>query len=117
MKPINFQAREVRNEAKISRIDVLLRARGHCELCGDHQPFTLECHHVKPVKNGGDSTTSNLLALCPNCHAITEKMKGEAVNNPHFHDWVRNRYGEDGYVKFESLFGRRWGNETDKLNA
>lgn len=30
----------------------------------------LELHHIVWVKNGGGNEASNLLALCPNCHAL-----------------------------------------------
>lgn len=51
------------------------RAKGKCELCGDQAPFLdrdgepyLENHHVQWLKDGGQDTTSNAVAVCPNCH-------------------------------------------------
>lgn len=32
--------------------------------------LTLELHHIVWVKDGGGNDTFNLLALCPNCHAL-----------------------------------------------
>lgn len=53
----------------------LKQANGHCEYCGQEAPFTkengkpyLEVHHVEPLAQGGADTTSNTVALCPNCH-------------------------------------------------
>lgn len=58
---------------------VILRANGHCQLCGLEAPFNLpdgqpylEVHHVIPFRDGGDDSPNNLVALCPNCHRKIE---------------------------------------------
>jgi 5-methylcytosine-specific restriction protein A len=50
-------------------------AKGHCDLCGQQAPFEnkqneayLECHHINWLAKGGEDTTANTVALCPNCH-------------------------------------------------
>lgn len=56
--------------------EVLLRARGTCEGCGQSAPFLrasdgtpyLEVHHRVRLADGGDDTVENAVALCPNCH-------------------------------------------------
>lgn len=56
--------------------EVLLRAKGKCEACGEAAPFIrssngtpyLEVHHRKKLSDGGDDTVENAIALCPNCH-------------------------------------------------
>jgi 5-methylcytosine-specific restriction enzyme A len=56
--------------------EVLDRADGQCDGCGQPAPFTkltdgrpyLEVHHRKPLSEGGDDLPDNALALCPNCH-------------------------------------------------
>lgn len=56
--------------------EVLFRANGHCEHCGNPAPFTrrtngspyLEVHHTKSLVEGGEDTVENATALCPNCH-------------------------------------------------
>jgi 5-methylcytosine-specific restriction protein A len=56
--------------------EVLYRAAGVCESCGNPAPFVrrsdgspyLEVHHRIPLSMDGDDTTENALALCPNCH-------------------------------------------------
>lgn len=56
--------------------EVLLRARGTCEVCKMAAPFLrrkdgapyLEVHHRKPLAEGGEDTVENALAACPNCH-------------------------------------------------
>ena len=52
-----------------------LRADGKCELCGKKAPFNdlddfpyLETHHLTWLAKGGSDSTSNTVALCPNCH-------------------------------------------------
>jgi 5-methylcytosine-specific restriction protein A len=54
---------------------VLQTARGDCEGCGSPAPFEgrdglpyLEVHHVLPLASHGSDTTTNAVALCPNCH-------------------------------------------------
>ena len=51
------------------------RANGICDLCERHAPFKkkngdpyLETHHIVWLSKGGDDTTENTVALCPNCH-------------------------------------------------
>lgn len=55
--------------------NTLNRAAGKCEFCGSEAPFLtdegkpyLEVHHFIPLSEGGQDSTSNTLALCPNCH-------------------------------------------------
>lgn len=64
---------------KTVRDYVISRANGHCQLCGVQAPFNspdgkpyLELHHVIPFRDGGDDSTHNLVALCPNCHRKIE---------------------------------------------
>ena len=51
------------------------RANGKCELCNKPAPFNdkkgypyLEAHHIKWLSDGGEDSTDNTVALCPNCH-------------------------------------------------
>jgi 5-methylcytosine-specific restriction protein A len=56
--------------------EVLERANGVCEACGNDAPFKrtkdgtpfLEVHHKKRLADDGDDTVENAIALCPNCH-------------------------------------------------
>ena len=59
---------------EVSRI-TKLRAGGICELCGKQAPFNdgngdpyLESHHIIWLSRGGEDSTNNTAALCPNCH-------------------------------------------------
>lgn len=54
---------------------VLTESKGLCEGCSASAPFVgqdglpfLEVHHVMPLANQGSDTTTNAVALCPNCH-------------------------------------------------
>jgi len=54
---------------------VLKNASGKCESCESPAPFKtfdnhffLEVHHVRSLVDGGSDTTSNAVAVCPNCH-------------------------------------------------
>jgi len=48
--------------------------------------LTLDIHHIEAVADGGDDDASNLLPLCPNCHAQYERgiIPKEAI-----HHWKR----------------------------
>jgi 5-methylcytosine-specific restriction protein A len=56
------------------RKKVLIRAAGHCELCGEEGFCTangeifLESHHVQPLSEQGQDCEWNVVALCPNDH-------------------------------------------------
>ncbi|MBL4796116.1 MAG: HNH endonuclease [Oleispira sp.] len=73
---INYSitANYVRNPDVVA--EVLYRAKGVCEQCGNNAPFIrvkdgtpyLEVHHRVPLALGGEDTVKNALAVCPNCH-------------------------------------------------
>lgn len=51
------------------------RAKGICQLCNQPAPFIdkkgnlyLEVHHIIWLSRGGEDSTANTAALCPNCH-------------------------------------------------
>lgn len=51
------------------------KAKGICQLCNKEAPFIdnhgkpfLESHHIIWLKDGGEDTIENTVALCPNCH-------------------------------------------------
>lgn len=56
--------------------EVLERANGFCENCGNPAPFRramdnqpyLEIHHHFRLADGGEDTVENAMAVCPNCH-------------------------------------------------
>ena len=43
---------------------------GQCEKCGHENYNILQVHHILPKASGGTNEKSNLMLLCPNCHAI-----------------------------------------------
>ncbi|WP_244220050.1 HNH endonuclease [Paraburkholderia terricola] len=71
---------KVVTEAYVRNPDVvaeaLHRARGQCGRCKQPAPFSrrqdgspyLEVHHIQLLKDGGEDTVENAIALCPNCH-------------------------------------------------
>ena len=59
----------------------LRRASGVCELCNQKAPFNkpngehyLEVHHIHQLADGGEDTTENAVALCPNCHRMMHSL-------------------------------------------
>lgn len=62
-----------------ARRAVMLRSQGHCEsprCTGDIQDLTeagepiLEVDHIHDLAKGGEDLPAQMIALCPNCHAI-----------------------------------------------
>ena len=49
---------------------VLLEAGYKCANPVCRHILTLELHHIVWVSHGGGNNLDNLLALCPNCHAL-----------------------------------------------
>jgi hypothetical protein len=52
------------------RSAVLLEAAYRCGNPRCRHILTLELHHIVWVKDGGGNEAENLIALCPNCHAL-----------------------------------------------
>jgi 5-methylcytosine-specific restriction endonuclease McrA len=62
-----------------ARLAVVLRSQGHCEnphCAGDIRDLTdvgdpiLEVDHIHDLAKGGEDNPAQMIALCPNCHAI-----------------------------------------------
>lgn len=57
-------------------VAILSLANGKCESCKENAPFIskkdnspyLEVHHIKRLADKGSDTTTNAVAVCPNCH-------------------------------------------------
>jgi hypothetical protein len=50
--------------------EVLTEAGYRCAVPTCRNILALDLHHIIPVEEGGPNTLSNLLALCPTCHAL-----------------------------------------------
>jgi hypothetical protein len=65
---------QVFKRSQLVRRQVLNRARGKCEYCGETGFITIdnriyiETHHIIPLSEGGPDTVKNVAALCPNHH-------------------------------------------------
>jgi hypothetical protein len=53
-----------------TRYEVLLEAGFSCSNPRCRHVITLEIHHILWVREGGGNDARNLIALCPNCHAL-----------------------------------------------
>lgn len=60
--------RDLHKRIKQVRADVLLRAAGCCEVCGNFCLDTGECHHKNLRSRGGEWSMANILFLCRTCH-------------------------------------------------
>lgn len=73
---------------EIIRTYALSRANGKCEACEIEAPFLkkngqpyLEVHHIKELSFNGSDSPTNVIAICPNCHArITHGIDGREYN-------------------------------------
>ncbi len=54
---------------------VLIEAGYRCAVPTCRALLIVDLHHLVPVRDGGANVASNLLALCPTCHALHERGK------------------------------------------
>ena len=82
----NFDYSRFRYGNKIksrNALQAIIALRGHkCENCGStewlNNPIPLEVHHIDGKEL--NSELDNLILLCPNCHALTDKYRGRNIN-------------------------------------
>jgi len=48
---------------------VFIRDDGRCQACNSELK-KYDCHHVKPLRSGGDNSLNNLVTLCAECHSL-----------------------------------------------
>jgi hypothetical protein len=53
--------------------EVLIEAGFRCAVPTCRTILTLDLHHIVAVSKGGGNEPSNLLVLCPTCHALYER--------------------------------------------
>jgi predicted HNH restriction endonuclease len=73
VEPSREQKLRARREAAVHRSENLSKG-DTCVICGFDIYQVLRLHHVYPVANGWDSHPSNMVLLCPNCHAIVHRV-------------------------------------------
>lgn len=63
------------------QIAVLTEAGYRCAVPTCRTIITIDIHHIEEVSTGGGNDVDNLLALCPNCHALyhREKIARESI--------------------------------------
>lgn len=80
----NFIKKRSRSQAASPKMrrQILDRAEGSCEVC--RYPFAqiLNIHHIYPVELGGVPLPWNLIALCPNCHALVHRFSRLKSSHP-----------------------------------
>lgn len=47
---------------------LIKRFNYECQICGEKNKYTVEIHHIIPLKIGGKNDITNLVCLCANCH-------------------------------------------------
>ncbi len=62
------------------RMAIFERADSKCEICAFKFAPILHVHHIVPVSRGGRAKQSNLVLLCPNCHALAHRYLGKIFN-------------------------------------
>lgn len=88
----NFKSKDNVREVVSKHIDrnphvkeyAKIRAAGVCQLCEKKAPFNttngepfLEVHHVDYLRNNGDDSWDNVVALCPNCHRKIHSLENK----------------------------------------
>lgn len=64
-----------------TRLIVLTESGYRCAVPNCRNILALDMHHIWEVSAGGDDDPSNLIALCPNCHALYHRgtIKQESI--------------------------------------
>jgi hypothetical protein len=100
------------NEWQWLKNEVMYRAKGICELCGNISATAV--HHVKYPKVFSEDHPDNLLALCKPCHEKqhgirVEKMSNELVSNSQKISFVFcGKSGKEYNFEFLMLNGKPW---------
>ena len=59
---------EIQKHKAWVRLQAINKYGKNCELCG--YSVTVDTHHIFPKYKGGQHEISNLMIVCPNCHAL-----------------------------------------------
>jgi len=62
---------EVKKHRAWIRMQAIKKYGQRCELCGFR--LALDTHHILPKNKDGPHEVSNLMVLCPNCHALISR--------------------------------------------
>lgn len=79
-KPSEEQINRIRSEAAYIAKKKKIKYKP-CSMCGFNLYPIQQQHHDIPVSLGGDNSESNLMVLCPNCHAAIHGGYTEAHAN------------------------------------
>lgn len=75
---------------------------GECYVCGfDYEPL-LQIHHIVPKAKGGDEAPSNLVPLCPTCHALAHETmrRFDPLCLKYGVTWYQTKVTEDAWNRF-----------------
>lgn len=75
------------------RARIISWANGKCQICAYGYTEILTVHHIVPVHLGGTAKASNLVAICPNCHA-------------HIHRFAKRKGDQEKRITFLESRGR-----------
>lgn len=76
-----WKPRERENLPLPTRVAVLTESGYRCAVPTCRQILALDLHHIWEVSKGGKDDPSNLIALCPTCHALYHRgtIKAESI--------------------------------------
>jgi len=84
--------KDSRSLARANRRYAIYRAKGCCEICDLFCQHIAHVHHVKSVSELGSGDASNLVVLCPNCHAALHVLHAAIKAEQRFQKRGVNRY-------------------------
>lgn len=83
----------------------LVRDGFRCRECGS-SGTVLEVHHIRPRRDGGPDTISNLISLCHTCH---DSIKGnEAQHMRRYYDLIGNSLCTGLNYAMHVMLGKQW---------
>lgn len=103
----------LRNEVQRIKVTLLSNHDNKCYVCHYDCIHILVVHHIKPLSEGGTNELSNLVVLCPNCHALVHKLlefsgKAEATDlSPAMYElntWITNNFSTDEDRRLREIY-------------
>jgi len=61
--------------SQLTKIAILTESGFRCAVPTCRTILVLDIHHIEEISEGGMDEESNLIALCPNCHALYHRQK------------------------------------------
>ncbi len=114
-RPYRWQYQKSNHLDNNLRLAAIYRDGCRCMECGKTKT-RFEVHHITPRKAGGADTISNLITLCPACHARTFGREGQFADR--YYAMIGSKGNIAGLKDAESVMqGKHWLHEQLRIRG